>query len=136
MITKYKDQIQSISGSMDENHYGSVNTANPNKPIIKHKPRHKDGWTKPESMIRQNNAYQQAIQAAKRDYHDPVARAAWQAEYDTWLRNRSRHGHTIPRPGEPSIRFLWDYIRWRCIQRAYAAQSTSACISPASPIGT
>ena len=136
MIAKYKDQIQSISGSMDENHYGSVNPANPNKPIIKHKPRHKSGWQKPPSMIAQNNAYKQAIIVAKRDYHDPIARAAWQTEYDAWLRDRSRHGHTIPRPGEPSIRFLWDYIRWQCLQRAYVSQSTSAGISPATPIGT
>jgi hypothetical protein len=119
MKVKYINLIHSISGTMDKDHYGSVNPANPNKPLIKHKPRHKPGWQKPPSMIAQNNAYQQAIAEAQRDYHDPVARATWQAEYDTWRRNQSRHGHSVPRPGEPSIRFLWDYIRWRCLQRAY-----------------
>ena len=82
MIAKYQYPVYSVSGSMDKDHYGSVNPCDPQGSIIKHKPRHKPGWVKPESMIRQNNAYQQAIQAAKQDYHDPVARAAWQAEYD------------------------------------------------------
>lgn len=128
MFPIYEHPIQAISGSLDKNHYGSRNPCDPNRPIIKHKPRHKTGWTKPASMIRQNSAYQQAIQAAQRDYHDPVTRSIWQTEYDAWQRNRQRHGHTIPRPGEPSIRFLWDYIRWQHTLRAYQ--------SPATPIGT
>ena len=130
MIPKYKDFIQSISGSMDENHYGSVNPANPDKPIIKHKPRHKPGWQKPPSMIAQNSTYQQPITVAQRDYRNPVARAGCQAEYYEWRRNRSRHGHTVPRPGEPRIRFLWDYIRWQCLQRAYNSDSDSETAVP------
>ena len=128
MKTIYHYPVLSVSGSMDKDHYGSANPCDPNHPIIKHKPRHKPGWVKPESMIRQNNTYQQAIQAAKRDYHDPIACAVWQTEYNTWLRDRQRHGHTIPHSIEPRIRFLWDYIRWQHTIRAYQ--------QPATPIGS
>jgi len=128
MFPIYEYPILAISGSLDKDHYGTRNPYNPDRPIIKHKPRHKAGWVKPASMIRQNSTYQQAIQAAKRDYHDPVARAAWQIEYDSWLSNRKRLAYTIPRPDEPSIRFLWDYIRWQHTIRAYN--------QPATPIGT
>ena len=119
MKALYHYPVRSVSGSMDKNHYASVNPCDPQGSIIKHKPRHKSGWVKPESMARQNNAYQQAIQAAKRDYHNPTARATWQTDYDVWRHGRQQHGHAIFQPGEPKIRSLWDYIRWQLLLRAY-----------------
>ena len=47
----YEHPIYSISGSIDEEHYGVRNPYNPDRPIIRHKPRHKKGWTKPASMV-------------------------------------------------------------------------------------
>lgn len=111
----YVYPINSISGSIDENHYGVRNPYNPDRPIIRHKPRHKKGWSKPDSMVSQNARHKVALERASREYRDPVLRAQWESRYESWRSERIRHGKNPANAGEPQIHFLWDYVRWRCM---------------------
>ena len=111
----YEHPIYSISGSIDEEHYGVRNPYNPDRPIIRHKPRHKKGWKKPASMVAQNSRHKIALERASREYRDPVLRSQWESRYESWRSERIRHGKYPAKAGEPQIRFLWDYVRWRCM---------------------
>lgn len=108
--------ISSLDGTVSDDYYSVPDPMRPGRSIIRHKPRHKRGWTKPESMVEQNAKFKESLARAKREYHDPVLREQWEAQYHAWRSEQLRHGKFPPKAGEPKIRFLWEYVRWQCMK--------------------
>lgn len=117
-----------MSGASGEHYFakipGETGTA-----AFKHKPQRKKNQPKTEGQERTNQIYKAAIEQAKREYRDPVLRAAWEAEYKQWISNRKKNGQYYFHDGQQHLPRLWDYVRTKVLEREYKRREEGGQIS-------
>lgn len=124
MKAKLSEWLNSLSGSMGKNYYAVPCPHEPGWCIIRKKPgpRNKPGqrkkrWVMPEAQAVPVRAFKENQTKASEVYNDPEQRARYEAEYNQWLRDQSRHGKDYRINGK-IVRYLWDYVRLRVREEA------------------
>ena len=111
MIVHVASFLESIGGSIDNDHYLRPLPGRPGYAAYCHKPDYSKKKRKEMSERPMVKAFSQVSAEASAILHDPVQRETWAEKHRAALREASKH-QRMPKDGKPAVPArLYDYIK-------------------------